>query len=134
MSLHFLISGYTLIFLGLVHIGFPKYFNWKVELKSLSLINKQMTEVHTFFIALLLILFGFLNILEHQSLQTAALGKTISAGMAIFWLTRLIFQFFVYSPKLWRGKKFETFMHIVFSCFWIYLCYIYIHAFIYNPG
>jgi hypothetical protein len=125
MSLHFLISGYTLIFLGLVHIGFPKYFSWKDELKSLSLINRQMTKVHTFFIALLLILFGLLNIFEHLTLQNTALGKTICLGMAFFWLTRLIFQFFVYSPKLWRGKRFETLMHILFTSLWIYLITIY---------
>lgn len=125
MSFHFLFSGYTLIFLGLVHIGFPKYFNWENELKSLSLINRQMTKVHTFFIALLLILFGLLNIFEHPSLQNTALGKTICLGMALFWFTRLIFQLFVYSPKLWRGKRFETLMHILFTSLWIYLIAIY---------
>ncbi len=45
------IIGFLLITLALVHIIFPKYFNWNKELKALSLINRQMMTVHTFFIA-----------------------------------------------------------------------------------
>jgi hypothetical protein len=41
MEIHFKIIGVLLIALALVHIVFPKYFNWDKELKSLSLINRQ---------------------------------------------------------------------------------------------
>tara|TARA_R110000737_G_scaffold217581_1_gene233983 strand:- start:720 stop:905 length:186 start_codon:yes stop_codon:yes gene_type:complete len=48
MEVHLKIIGVLLMALALVHIIFPKYFNWKEELKSLSLINKQMMTIHTF--------------------------------------------------------------------------------------
>ena len=51
MILHFKVIGTLLMGLALVHIIFPKYFNWKEELKSLSLINRQMMTIHTFFIS-----------------------------------------------------------------------------------
>lgn len=38
----------------------------------------------------------------------------------MFWALRLFTQFFVYSPKLWRGKRFETVVHIAFSMLWTY--------------
>jgi hypothetical protein len=41
-----------LITLALVHVVFPKYFNWRKELVEVSLLNKQLMYVHTFFIAL----------------------------------------------------------------------------------
>ena len=111
--------------LALVHIIFPKYFNWKEELKSLSLINKQMMTVHTFFVALVVFLMGLLCLTSSTELVETRLGKTISLGLAIFWSLRLIIQFFGYSSKLWKGKLFETIIHILFSGLWIYLSVIF---------
>ncbi|OPB89073.1 hypothetical protein BB021_06850 [Elizabethkingia ursingii] len=126
MEIHYRIIGSILIFLALVHIIFPKYFHWKKELQSLSLINRQMMSVHTFFTALTVLLMGILCLTNTKELITTPLGKTISLGFGIFWAVRLIFQFFVYSPILWKGKKFETIIHVVFSLLWIYLSYIFL--------
>lgn len=126
MEIHFKIIGVLLIALALVHIVFPKYFNWDKELKSLSLINRQMMTVHTFFIALIVFLMGLLCLTSSSELIETNLGKRISLGLGIFWVVRLCFQFFVYSPELWKGKKFETFMHIIFSLLWAYLSIIFL--------
>ena len=125
MEIHFKIIGVLLMILALVHIIFPKYFNWKEELKSLSLINKQMMSVHTFFIALVVFLMGLLCLSSSTDLIETKLGKSISLGLGIFWAVRLYIQFFVYSSKLWKGKIFETSIHIIFSGLWIYLCAIF---------
>ena len=125
MTIHLYISGIVLIALALVHIIFPKKFNWKNELSNLSLINRQMMQVHTFFIALFVGLNGLLNLLGAGLLQDGPLAKLVTGGLAIFWGCRLFFQFFVYSPLLWKGKTFETFVHVVFGAFWAYLTIIY---------
>ncbi|PQJ80829.1 hypothetical protein [Polaribacter porphyrae] len=121
MELQLKIIGILLSILAFIHIGFPKYFNWKIELKSMSLINQQMMTVHTFFIALVVFLIGLLCLTSANELIETNLGKKISFGLGVFWLIRLVFQLFIYSPKLWKGKKFETVMHIVFTIFWIYM-------------
>ena len=121
MQLHFHIIGFSLIILALVHAIFPKYFKWKEDLKSLSLINKQMMTIHTFFIALIVFLMGLLCLTTAGELSDTKLGKTISLGLGFFWLFRLFIQFFGYSSKLWKGKFFETIVHFVFSGFWIYI-------------
>ncbi|MCL7753787.1 hypothetical protein [Polaribacter sp. Z022] len=121
MILHIQIIGFILTLLAFIHIGFPKYFNWKEEQENLSLINKQMMSVHTFFIALVVFLIGLLCLTSANELIETNLGKKISLGLGIFWFVRLIFQLFVYSPKLWKGKNFETIMHIIFTLFWIYM-------------
>ena len=125
MILHFKIIGFLLMGLALVHLIFPKYFNWKEELKSLSLINKQMMTIHTFFIALVVFLMGLLCLTSATELIETRLGKTISLGLGIFWSLRLIIQFFGYSTKLWKGKRFETIIHIFFSGLWIYLSIVF---------
>ena len=121
MEIHFKIIGVLLMILSLVHSVFPKYFNWEEDLRSLSLINKQMLKVHTFFIALIIFLLGLLCFTHSKDLIETPLGKSISLGLGLFWTIRLIFQFFVYSKKLWQGKIFETIVHVLFTFFWIYL-------------
>lgn len=121
MEIHFKIIGFLLIALALIHIFFPKYFNWGKELKYLSLINRQMMTIHTFFIALTVFLMGLLCLTSPTEIIETNLGKKISLGFGIFWTVRLFIQFFGYSTNLWKGKKFETFMHIIFSLLWAYL-------------
>ncbi|MEZ5059622.1 MAG: hypothetical protein R2879_21520 [Saprospiraceae bacterium] len=126
MEIHFKIIGTTLICLALVHAIFPRHFNWKEELKPLSLINRQMMTIHTFFIALVVFLMGILCIYETQDLIHTPLGKTVSTGLGIFWLSRLIVQFFGYSSDLWKGKRFETGVHILFSLSWSYFAFVFL--------
>lgn len=126
MEIHFKITGVLLIALAVIHIIFPKYFNWNSELKSLSLINRQLMTVHTFFIALTLLLMGLLCLTSARDLIETNLGKKISLGLGVFWTIRLFIQFFGYSTKLWKGKRFETFMHILFSLLWTYLSIIFL--------
>jgi len=126
MEIHLRVIGVLLFLLSLIHIGFAKRFNWGEELKSLSLINKQMMEVHTFFVALTVMLIGLLCWFYANDLVNSQFGRVIAMGLGIFWGIRLLFQFFVYSPKLWRGKPFETTMHIIFSLLWIYMTFVFI--------
>ncbi|MCS6934769.1 MAG: hypothetical protein NZM35_06445 [Chitinophagales bacterium] len=128
MEIHFKIIGLTLISLALIHTIFPKYFNWNEDLKSLSLINRQMMKVHTFFIALVVFLMGLLCLTSSQELTETALGRKISLGIGIFWLLRLFIQLFGYSSALWRGKLFETTVHIVFTLLWTYMSAVFLWA------
>lgn len=128
MELHYKFIGITLIILAFVHAFFPKYFKWKEELKHLSTINRQMMLVHTFFIALVLFLMGILCIVAPNELIETKLGKIISIGLGIFWATRLFFQFFIYSATLWKGKTFETIIHILFIILWSYLSVVFFYT------
>ncbi len=121
MDSHLKITGSLLIILGLIHSIFPRYFNWKEELKNVSLINKEIMYVHTFFIGLIVFLMGLLCLLASDDLLNTSLGHKILKGFSIFWGFRLIMQFFGYSSIIWKGKKFETTIHIIFALFWFYL-------------
>jgi len=130
MVVHLKIIGGLLILLGLFHFVFPKYFKWKDELGSLSIINREMMYVHTFFIALIISLMGILCINSSKELIETGLGKQLCLGLGIFWAARLFIQFFGYSSKTWKGKKLETAIHIVFSILWAYLSTIFILIFL----
>ena len=121
MELHLRIIGVILVILAVIHAAFPKQFAWKKELVSLSLINRQMMTVHTFFIALTVLLMGVLCLYSANEIVNTPFGRQIALGLFIFWFVRLFVQFFVYSKDLWKGKRFETIMHIVFAITWLYL-------------
>ncbi len=125
MEIHLQIIGTLLIVLSLIHVIFPSYFNWKNELQHLSLINRQMMTVHTFFIALTVFLIGLLCVTSASELIETSLGRKISLGLTVFWTIRLFTQIFIYSPILWKGKTFETIVHILFTIFWAYMSLVF---------
>lgn len=125
MELQLKIIGGALIVLGIIHIIFPKYFKWQDELKHLSLINRQMMQTHTFFIALTVSFMGVLCLTQSEGIINTPLGQNVAFGLGVFWSLRLFFQLFVYSSKLWKGKLFETAVHILFTLFWIYMTVVF---------
>jgi hypothetical protein len=121
MQLQIELIGALLIILALLHAGFARYFDWRREFAVVSLINRQMMYVHTFFIAFAVLLMGVLCLTSAAELVGTALGRRVALGMGGFWLARLLIQFFGYSSTLWRGKQFETIIHVLFALLWAYL-------------
>lgn len=79
-----------------------------------------MMQVHAAFIAVVVLLMGLLCLTSAADLVSTVLGRRICMMLGVFWTLRLAVQLFVYSPSLWRGKLFETTVHIVFSLLWAY--------------
>jgi len=129
LEINLKIVGALLIALGIAHGTFGKRFEWKADLAKLSLLNRQMFLVHCFFIALTLVLMGGVTLFYTEALlQPAPLSRVVLAAVVIFWLCRLFIQFFVYDSLLWRGNKFNTWMHVLFSFFWTYVLFTYFLA------
>lgn len=126
MEIHLKIIGILMIVLALIHGIFPKRFDWKTELRPLSLINRQVMYVHTFFIAVIVFLMGLLCLTSSQEIIETNLGKKIALGLGIFWFLRLLIQFFGYSSELWKGKTFETTIHVLFAILWAYFSAIFL--------
>lgn len=132
MSIHLQIIGALFMLLALIHVGFPRYFEWKQQLASLSLINRQMMQVHTFFIAFVVFLFGLLSFTSAEELITTPLGRRICLGLGVFWGIRALVQWFFYSSELWRGRRFETGVHVVFSALWVYCAVVFLKCALMN--
>lgn len=131
METHYKLIGIILILLAFFHLIFPWYFNWKKELKTISLVNEQIMKVHTFFIGLTVFLMGLICLTSSEEMVNTELGRKISLGFGVFWGLRLFIQFFGFSSKLWKGKKLETTVHILFSILWAYLSYVFINGYFY---
>ena len=119
------LSGGILIGLALFHAFFPGYFKWRDELRSITLLTRQVHYIHTFFIALTILLIGLLCLGNAPELVHTPFGRKVSAGIFIFWSCRLVLQFCGFSPSLWKGKPFETAMHVLFSTLWVFLASVF---------
>jgi len=126
MQAHIEFIGGALILLSLLHVVFPKRFAWREQLARLSLINRQIMKVHSFFIALMVSLMGLLCLTSSDDLLHTSLGRRISLGIAIFWALRLGVQIFGYSKELWQGKRFETTVHVVATIAWTYFSTVFL--------
>ncbi len=120
-ALHLKIVGLSLLALAALHLYFPRRFNWNAELAKLSLLNRQIFLVHCFFLCLTLVLMGLLALwFTDALLAPTPLGRLVAAGLTIFWLARLVAQWFVYDRALWRGDRFNTGAHLFFTLLWSY--------------
>ena len=120
--------GLLLIGLALLHLIFPTYFHWKEELARISLINRQMMIVHTFFIALTVFLMGLLCVTSADLLTSTPLGKRIALGFGVFWAIRLVIQGVGYSSEHWRGKRLETTVQVLFLLLWSTLTTVFLRT------
>src|SRR5690606_38656006 len=114
--------------LSIIHIRFPKNFTWAKEFGEMSLITRQMMYAHTFIVMLVVLLLGVLCLTSAALFISSDVGHRICLVMGLFWGLRLFFQFFVYSKELWKGKRFESVVHIVFSLFWVYFTVVFLIA------
>jgi hypothetical protein len=120
--LHLRIVGVLLLFLGLSHTFFNRYFGWEQELAAVSLFTRKVFFVHNFFIGLGVVLAGAGSFLYAGALLKAGvLSRALLAGMTLFWLCRLLAQFISYDSALWRGDRFRTLMHTAFALLWCYV-------------
>lgn len=124
------VAGVGLLLLAAMHAGFPRRFGWASDLPRLSLLNRQIFAVHTLFIAVTVAFFGALSLVLAGRLDRPdPLSRTLLAGFCLFWTLRLAVQIFVFDARLWRGHRFETAMHLAFTCLWAYLAVLYGVAF-----
>jgi hypothetical protein len=128
------IVGVLLVLLGVSHVFFNRLFGWEQELRCVSLLTRKVFFVHTFFIGLGVVLAGAVSVLCADALlRPGALNRAILAGMALFWLCRLVAQFVAYDSAIWGGNRFRSSMHVVFSLFWGYVTATYLWALVTLP-
>lgn len=126
MLLQLDLVGSLMIVISLVHVIFPRYFDWRTELAALSLMNRQMMQVHAFFVALTVLLMGLLCLTSASELVHSALGRRIALGLGVFWSARLLVQLFGYSSRLWRGKRLETVLHLLATAVWTWFSAVFL--------
>ena len=116
--------------LAVLNLFVPRHLAWREELSRISLVNRQIFQVHAIFLVLILAMFSALLLSSSVALlEPSRLSRIMLGGLTIFWGLRLLFQFFYYSPATWRGNRQRTAIHYAFSAAWIYVTAVFAIAF-----
>ena len=119
---HLRAVGVVMALLVAVNLVVPVRYQWRDETARLSLLNRQIFQAHAVFLILTLALFSVLLLNYADALvEPTRLSRAILAGLTIFWALRMLMQWCFYSPAIWRGDRFHTAMHWLFSATWIYV-------------
>jgi len=96
---------------GIGHFGLcigslyiPKALRWKIHLVALQPLLKQMFWTYAAYILVINLWFGIISVFGADELVNGSfLGKSITLFIGIYWLTRILIQFFYFdrsqSPK-----------------------------------
>jgi hypothetical protein len=116
------IAGGGLLLLALAHVPIGRQLGWREDCRRLTPVNEAVFHVHTFFICLTLVMMALPCLLAPQVLvRPTAAGAWMAWSFSVFWFARLYFQWFVYPTALWRGKRLETGVHLIFTILWLAL-------------
>jgi hypothetical protein len=129
LLVHLHAGGLAMALLVVVNLFVPSRFHWREEMSRLSLVNRQIFQVHTIFLVLTLGLFAVLLLTCAAALlEPTRLSRAVLIGLTIFWALRMVVQWFFYSSTLWRGHRFNTVVHYAFSALWVYLTAVFATA------
>jgi len=116
------VAGAGLLLLAVVHLPISRRLRWREEAARMSPVNEDVFHVHAFFICVVLVAMGLPCLIAPEVLLEKSRAAAWGAWtLAAFWAVRLWCQWFVYRSELWRGKRLETAMHMIFSVVWTLL-------------
>jgi len=121
VALHLRFAGALLLCLGAAHLVLPRALGWSVELQSVSLMTRQVSYVHTYFIGLMCALFGLAGtVLATDLLQPERMARAVLIGAIAVWGSRLLAQLCVFDSTLWRGSALTVVGHAAMVALWSY--------------
>lgn len=116
-------------------MAIPRMLNWQQELSSLQPLLRQMFWTYAGYILVINFCFGLVSIWgKAELLNHSFLAKSITLFIALYWLARVVIQFFYFdktdAPKGW----FFTLGEIGLVALFVGFTLIYSWAFLNNMG
>ncbi len=109
MELLIKIGGIYNIILVIFHLLFWRIFNWKEDLRSLSVLNRAIMQVVNLSLTFVFVIFSYISLAHTKELISTSLGNSLLSLMAIFWLARSIEQVIFFKLKHWGSVAFLLF-------------------------
>lgn len=88
------------------HVLFWRLFDWKNDLSSLSLINKNIMQVLNLCLTFVFLIFAYLSLFHTEELLSTNIGHSILVLVCIFWLLRAIEQVVFFKLKTILSRTF----------------------------
>src|SRR5919107_2835371 len=120
----------TLILLGGVcHFGIllasaltPRVLDWRGELARISPLSRHVVWTHGVFIVLTIVAFGLITVANAPALAAGtALARWFCGFVAVFWLSRLVVQLFLFDARPYLKTPLLTVGYHVLTVVFAYL-------------
>ena len=91
----------------------PRILNWKPDIERMSPLVREVFEIHCWFIALTLAIWGVLTwrFAPEMARVPTPLSRWLCGAIGLFWGLRCVLQWTHYSPSHWRGNPQRTLIH-----------------------
>jgi hypothetical protein len=99
--------------LAMLSLCLARVLDWKADIARMSLLVRQVFEIHGWFIALTLVIWGVLTwqFAPEMAAHATALSRWLCAAIGFFWGLRTVLQWTHYSSAHWRGNTPRTVIH-----------------------
>lgn len=77
---------------ALFHLAFWRLFRWREELGRLGFINRNVMQILNICLTFVFLAVAWISFMHAEALLNTALGKTLLAAVALFWLLRAALQ------------------------------------------
>jgi len=129
------IAGLAMILLSLAHFYLARLLDWKSDLGKLKPINQQVFFAHTVFLTIGMTMLGFVCIFySHELTNKSTLAAISALCFAMCWLSRLIFQFVVFTSAFVEDSRLEKILRLAGTLLWLFLTVLFGLLFAYQVG
>jgi hypothetical protein len=126
-------AGLAQIALVLGSLAIPQILNWKMELMKVQTLIKQMFWTYAAYILFINLSFGLLSAFAYNDLTNGSLlACTISGFIAIYWISRIVIQFFYFDRKSFPSGLANRLAEVILVALFLFLSIVYGMAFYYN--
>lgn len=129
------VAGVAMISVCLGHFYLARLLDWKNDMKTLKPINQQVFFAHTMFLTIGMAMLGLVCIFYPLELTTkSTLGAISALCFALCWLSRLIFQFVVFTSPFAEDTRLEQRLRWAGTLLWFCLTLLFSLLFAFQIG
>jgi hypothetical protein len=122
------VAGVLLLGLAASHAALPGLLGWRRDLVGVSVLSREVSYVHCFFIGLACLLWGLLPLLAGRTLlDPGAVNRLVLAGAVTFWASRLLIQLAVFNRHARRSAGWLA-LSAAGTVLWMYLTAVFAWA------
>lgn len=86
---------------AIFHLMFPRLFNWREDLRTLTFVNRGVTQVLNLCLTAAFVIFAYVSLVHTRDLLSSSLGHSLLVSIALFWLLRAVQQVAFFRMRHW---------------------------------
>jgi hypothetical protein len=128
-----ILAGIAQMALALGSLTIPQILNWRDKLVQTNTLIRRIFWGYAAYIFTINLSFGLLSAFNSGELTNGShLGTIITGFIALYWISRLLIQFFCFDRADFPKGKWNWFGEMVLVGTFVFLSFVYIWAFISN--